>query len=50
MAEAVHKTGNAVLVDKYAQKTALRLGVSPDAMRGEFKKDSGCESFARAGC
>src|ERR1700748_462592 len=25
MAEAVHKTGNLVLVDKYAQKTALRL-------------------------
>ena len=38
MAEAVQKTGNAVLIDKYAQKTALRLGVSPDAMRGEFKK------------
>src|SRR5262249_61349692 len=30
MAEAVHKTGNGVLIDKYAQKTALRLGVSPD--------------------
>ena len=38
MAEAVQKTGNAVLIDKYAQKTALRLGVSPDSMRGEFKK------------
>src|SRR5262245_36327605 len=38
MAEAVHKTGNVVLVDKYAQKTALRLGVSPDAVRAEFKK------------
>jgi len=38
MAEAVHKTGNVVLVDKYAQKTALRLGVSPDAVRTEFKK------------
>ena len=38
MAEAVHKTGNAVLVDKYAQKTALRLGVSPEAVRAEFKK------------
>jgi len=25
MAEAVHKTGNNVLADKYAQKTALRL-------------------------
>lgn len=38
MAEAVRKTGNVVLIDKYAQKTALRLGVSPDAMRAEFKK------------
>jgi DNA primase len=38
MAEAAHKTGNVVLVDKYAQKTALRLGVSPEAMRAEFKK------------
>jgi len=38
MAEAVHKTGNAVLVDTYAQKTALRLGVSPEAVRAEFSK------------
>jgi len=38
MAEAVHKTGNVVLIDKYAQKTALRLGVSPDSVRIEFKK------------
>jgi DNA primase len=38
MAEAVHKTGNVVIVDTYAQKTALRLGVSPEAMRVEFKK------------
>jgi len=38
MAEAVRKTGNVVLIDKYAQKTALRLGVSSDAMRAEFKK------------
>jgi DNA primase len=38
MAEAVHKTGNGVLIDKYAQKTALRLGVAPDAVRAEFKK------------
>jgi DNA primase len=46
MAEAVHKTGSAVLVDKYAQKTALRLGVSPDAVRAEFKKAS--RSYSRA--
>jgi DNA primase len=38
MAEAVHKTGNMVLIDTYAQKTALRLGVSPEAVRAEFKK------------
>jgi DNA primase len=40
MAEAVHKTGNVVLIDKYAQKTALRLGVAPDAVRAEFRKIS----------
>jgi DNA primase len=38
MAEAVRKTGNTVLLDKYAQKTALRLGVAPDAVRKEFSK------------
>jgi DNA primase len=38
IAEAVLKTGNGVLIDKYAQKTALRLGVSPDAVRAEFRK------------
>jgi DNA primase len=38
MAEAVHKTNNGVLIDKYAQKTALRLGVTPEAVRAEFKK------------
>jgi hypothetical protein len=43
MAEAVHKTGSAVLIDKHAQKTAFRLGVTPDAVRQEFKK-----SMARA--
>jgi DNA primase len=38
MTDAVHKTGNVVLIDKYAQKTALRLGVSSEAVRVEFKK------------
>lgn len=38
MAEAVNKTGNVVLIDKHAQKTALRLGVAADAVRVEFKK------------
>ncbi|MBI4661474.1 MAG: DNA primase [Verrucomicrobia bacterium] len=36
MAEAVQKTGHQVLVDKYAQQTALRLGVAPEAVRLEF--------------
>jgi DNA primase len=40
MAEAVHKTGNSVLVDTYAQKTALQLGVSVESVRSEFKKHS----------
>jgi DNA primase len=38
MSEAVMKTGNEVVIDKYAQKTALRLGVMPDAVRKEFRK------------
>jgi len=38
MAEALHKTGNSVLLDTHAQKTALRLGVSPEAVRAEFAK------------
>jgi DNA primase len=48
MAEAVHKTGNVVLVDKYAQKTALRLGVSPEAVRAEFAKVRSPESGVRS--
>jgi len=38
MAEALHKTGNRVLIDTHAQKTALRLGVPPEAVRAEFRK------------
>ncbi|HYG21769.1 MAG TPA: DNA primase [Verrucomicrobiae bacterium] len=38
MAQAVYKTGNNVLIDKYAQKTALHLGVSAESVRAEFKK------------
>lgn len=41
MADAVLKTRNNVLIDKYAQKTALRLGVSSDAVRTEFSKQRG---------
>ena len=44
MAEAVHKTGNLVLIDTYAQKTALSLGVSPEAVRAEFKKIPGAKT------
>ena len=39
MAESVHKTGNVVLIDTYAQKTALRLAVAAEAVRAEFKKN-----------
>jgi DNA primase len=50
MAEAVHKTGSAVMWDTYAQKTAQRLGVSPDAVRAEFKKlERSASRPARAG-
>jgi hypothetical protein len=41
MAEAAYKTGNDVLLDTYAQRTALRLGVAAQAVRNEFKKSSG---------
>jgi DNA primase len=40
MAETVNKTANGVLIDKYAQKTALRLGVKPEAVRAEFAKSA----------
>jgi DNA primase len=40
MAEAINKTANLVLVDKYAQKTALRLGVSAESVRTEFRKSA----------
>jgi DNA primase len=38
MAEALHKTGNVLLIDTYAQKTAWRLGVDPIKGIAEFKK------------
>lgn len=41
MADAVLRTGNAVLADTYAQKTALQLGVRPEAVRTEFRRQSG---------
>jgi DNA primase len=48
MAEAVHKTGNGVLIDTYAQKTALRLGVSAESVRAEFKKNPAPQAAPRA--
>ena len=39
VAEAVLKTGNAVLIDTYARKTAQRLGVTIEGIKGEFKKN-----------
>ena len=51
MGEALQKTGNAVLADTYAQKTAQQLGVRTEAVRSEFsrsrapgKADAGMES------
>lgn len=38
MAEAALKTGNLVLLDACAQKTAFRLGVDVEAVRAEFRK------------
>jgi len=40
MGEAILKTGNAVLADTYAQKTAQRLGVSTESIRAEFRRTS----------
>ena len=48
MAEAVCKTGNGVLIDTYAQKTALRLGVAAEAVRAEFKKNPAATAASRA--
>ncbi|HTR43024.1 MAG TPA: DNA primase [Pseudomonadales bacterium] len=47
MADAVHKTGSAVLIDTYAQKTALRLGVAPESVRAEFGKAGHAAPTAR---
>jgi DNA primase len=42
--EALIKTRNAVLIDTHAQKAALRLGVSVDSVRSEFKKTRPAEA------
>ncbi len=38
MSQSVHKTGSTILLDTYAQSTAIRLGVNTDSVRAEFKK------------
>jgi DNA primase (bacterial type) len=38
MGTALNKAKDAVLMDKYVQRTAFRLGVTPEAVRIEFKK------------
>ena len=45
MAEALQKTGSAVLLDTYAQKTAQRLGVAAESLRTEFKKVAKPKTF-----
>jgi DNA primase len=40
MAEGTAKTNNVVLIDKYAQKTALRLGVTPDSSASSARTKS----------
>jgi len=44
----LHKTGNSVLLDTHAQKTALRLGVAVDAVRKEFSKVKTAPVYQRA--
>ncbi len=46
LGEALQKTGNAVLIDTYAQKAALRLGVDAQAVRAEFKKHKSAAASA----
>lgn len=46
MAEAVKKTGNAVLIDTYAQKTSQRLSVQVQSVRQEFQKRRGAQRAA----
>ncbi|HXC36431.1 MAG TPA: DNA primase, partial [Candidatus Acidoferrales bacterium] len=47
MGDAVQKTGSPALVDTYAQKTALRLGISPEAVRSEFARGVQRPAYAR---
>lgn len=51
MGEMVRKSGDAVLIDKYAQKTSMKLSsvmqlsLSPDAVRAQFKKAPASRGF-----
>lgn len=47
MGEALQKTNNQVLLDTHAQKTAIRLGISMDAVRKEFARPSTTRPMAR---
>jgi len=49
MGEALAKTHNAVLMDTYAQKAALRLGVAPEAVRAELRKQRPAAQREQAG-
>ena len=48
MGQSVQKTGNDVLIDTYAQRTAQRLGVEPAAVRKEFRKVAGTRTTRTA--
>jgi DNA primase len=47
MAEAVHKTGNAVVIGRYAKETALRIGVLEEAVLTEFQKTPSTVSYVK---
>ena len=46
MGTAVMKTGNAVLIDTYAQKTAHLINVDVTSIRAEFKKNNSAPEFS----
>ena len=46
MGEAVYKTGSGVLIEKYARKTAGRLGVLPESVLTDFKKFSDSKNLS----
>ena len=46
MGTAVMKTGNAVLIDTYAQKTAHLINVDVTSIRAEFKKSNRTQDFS----